>query len=127
MDDAPFKPTEAELEILQILWKQGPSTVRTINDLLNSERPVGYTTTLKTMQIMHEKGLLKRDDRSRSHIYSPMMKEKESKSLLLERFLKTTFGGSALKLVMHALGNHKASTEELSQIRDYLKSLDQGE
>jgi BlaI family penicillinase repressor len=122
--DAVPKPTEAELEILQILWKHGPCTVRFVNDKLNQKKTVGYTTTLKIMQLMFEKNLLKRDETTRSHLYSPVVKEKETQGLLLDRFLETAFGGSALKLVMQALGNHKASREEISQIRELLDNLE---
>ena len=118
------KPTEAELETLQILWKHGPCTVRFVNDKLNQKKTVGYTTTLKIMQLMFEKNLLKRDETTRSHLYSAAVKEKETQGLLLDRFLETAFGGSALKLVMQALGNHKASKEEISQIRELLDNLE---
>jgi predicted transcriptional regulator len=123
-NDAVTRPTEAELEILQILWKHGPCTVRFVNDQLNQKRTVGYTTTLKIMQLMFEKKLLERDESTRSHLYRATVKEKETQGLLLDRFLETAFGGSALKLVMQALGNHKASTEEISQIRDLLDNLE---
>ncbi|MGD2091134.1 MAG: BlaI/MecI/CopY family transcriptional regulator [Candidatus Aminicenantes bacterium] len=123
-NDAVTRPTEAELEILQILWKHGPCTVRFVNDQLNQQRTVGYTTTLKIMQLMFEKKLVKRDESTRSHLYRSVVKEKETQGLLLDRFLETAFGGSALKLVMQALGNHKASTEEISQIRDLLDNLE---
>ena len=117
------KPTESELEILQILWKHGPCTVRFVNDLLNEKKKVGYTTTLKIMQLMLEKKILKRDEKKRSHLYRPAVKEKETQRLLLDRFLQTAFGGSAMKMVMQALGNHKTSKEEISQIRKFLDNL----
>ena len=125
--DTVAKPTESELEVLQILWKNGPGTVRFVNDRLNElneKKTVGYTTTLKIMQLMFEKGLLKRDENARSHLYRAAVKEKETQRLLLDRFLETAFGGSALKLVMQALGNHKASREEISQIRKLLDNLE---
>ena len=122
--DAVPRPTEAELEILQILWKHGPCTVRFVNDQLNRKRTVGYTTTLKIMQLMFEKKLLERDETARSHLYRAVIKENETQGLLLDRFLETAFGGSALKLVMQALGNHKASKEEISQIRDLLDNME---
>lgn len=125
--DAVSKPTEAELEVLQILWKHGPGTVRFVNDRLNEKKTVGYTTTLKIMQLMFEKGLLRREENTRSHLYHPVVKENETQRLLLDRFLDTAFGGSALKLVMQALGNHKATKEEISQIRELLDNLEQGE
>lgn len=119
-----LRPTEAELEILQILWKHGPCTVRFVNDKLNEKKEVGYTTTLKIMQIMFEKNLLERDDSKRSHLYNPTLKENETQGLLLDKFLHSAFGGSAMKLVMQALGNHKASKEEISRIRDFLDNLE---
>ena len=118
------RPTEAELEILQVLWKHGPCTVRFVNDKLNDKKEVGYTTTLKIMQIMIDKNLLKRDESKRSHLYSPVVKETETQSLLLDKFLQTAFAGSATKLVMQALGNHKASKEEISRIREFLDNLE---
>lgn len=124
-DTAP-KPTEAELEILQLLWKHGPQTVRFINDELAKKKNVGYTTTLKIMQLMYEKHLLDRDETTRSHCYSPAVKEKETQRVLLDRFLDTAFGGSAAKLVMQALGNHKASKEEITRIRELLDNLEGG-
>lgn len=117
------KPTESELEILQILWKNGPGTVRFVNDTLNQKKTTGYTTTLKLMQLMFEKKLLKRDESSRSHLYRPAVKEKETRGLLLDRFLETAFGGSSLELVMQALGNRKTSKEDLSRIRELLDNL----
>ncbi|MCP4220855.1 MAG: BlaI/MecI/CopY family transcriptional regulator [bacterium] len=118
------KPTESELEVLQVLWKNGPSTVRYVNDRLNEKKHVGYTTTLKIMQLMYEKNLLVRDASKRSHLYSTQAKEKETQGVLLDRFLETAFGGSAAKLVMQALGNHKASHEEISRIRQLLDNIE---
>ncbi len=114
------KPTEAELEILSVLWEQGSSTVRTVNDRLNEKKKVGYTTTLKMMQLMFEKKILNRDESRRSHLYAPVVKESETRKLLVDKFLETTFGGSAMKLVMQVLGNHKVSHEEISRIKELL-------
>jgi BlaI family penicillinase repressor len=122
--DAVPRPTEAELDVLQILWKHGPCTVRFVNDRLNQKKNVGYTTTLKIMQLMFEKKLLERDESTRSHLYRSAVQEKETRGLLLDRFLETAFRGSALELVMQALGNHKASSEEISQIRDLLDQME---
>jgi predicted transcriptional regulator len=122
-DKAP-KPTESELEILQVLWRHGPSTVRFVNDKLNEKKTVGYTTTLKLMQLMFEKNILKRDEKKRSHLYRPAVKEKETQRLLLDRFLETAFGGSAMKLVMQALGSRETSKEEISRIREFLDNLE---
>lgn len=124
--DNQLKPTEAELEILTVLWAVGPSTVRFVNERLNESRKVGYTTTLKLMQIMHEKGLLARDEQARSHVYRPMMRENLAQKALLDRVMETAFGGSALKLVMQALGGQKTSREELAAIREYIDRLESG-
>lgn len=118
------RPTEAELEILQVLWEHGPATVRFVNDRLNEKKKVGYTTTLKIMQIMFEKRLLERDESARSHLYRPAIEKGETQGLLLDRLVQTAFGGSAARLVMQALGNHKASKEEISRIRKFLDELE---
>lgn len=120
------RPTAAELEILSVIWQDGPSTVRQINDKLGEQKDVGYTTTLKIMQIMTEKGLLKRDESQRSHLYAAAAPEKQVQKLLLDRLLEQAFGGSALKLVMQALGAHKASPEEIARIRELLDRLEGG-
>jgi BlaI family penicillinase repressor len=117
------KPTESELEILQLLWQHGPSTVRFINDELSKNKETGYTTTLKLMQIMHEKGLVDRDEAGRSHVYKSAISETATQKQLLDRFLETAFRGSALKLVMQALGNRKTSEQELNEIRNLLDKL----
>lgn len=122
-----FKPTDSELEILQILWESGPSKVRFVNDKLNEAREVGYTTTLKIMQIMAEKNLVTRNTDSRTHIYSAAVDETEARKNLLEKFVDTTFRGSAMSLVMQALGNHDASTEELDEIKNLIKKLEDKE
>ena len=121
------KPTAAELEILAVIWRHGPCTVRFINDKLNEEKKVGYTTTLKIMQIMAEKGLLKRDENQRSHLYQAAIPEKETQKILVDRLLDTAFGGSALRLVMQALGTHRASAEEISRIRELLDEMEGGQ
>jgi predicted transcriptional regulator len=127
-------PTEAELEILQLLWEYGPSTVRFINEKQNEEKNlpaeqsgkaiVGYTTTLKVMQIMTEKGMLSVNKESRQHIYTPTLDENETKGKLLDGFLKKTFSGSAMKMVMQALGNHKPSKEELDEIKTLIEKIE---
>ncbi|MEZ5059862.1 MAG: BlaI/MecI/CopY family transcriptional regulator, partial [Saprospiraceae bacterium] len=94
-----LKPTDAELEVLQILWEKGPQSVRYVNDLMNESREVGYTTTLKIMQIMYEKGLVERDDSARTHIYKAIAKEADIQRHLLDKFVDTAFRGSAVKLV----------------------------
>lgn len=122
-----IRPTEAELEILQILWISEPSTVRYVNDILNKKKDVGYTTTLKIMQIMTKKGFVDRNVEKRTHIYKAVISEKETKNLLLNKFLDTTFGGSAAKLVMQALGNHKTHKEELKKIKDLIREIEENE
>ena len=117
-------PTEAELEILQLLWQNGPSTVRFINEKQNEEKEVGYTTTLKIMQIMAEKRMLDVNKESRQHIYSPTLDENETKGKLLDGFLKKTFSGSAMKMVMQALGNHNPSKEELDEIKSLINEIE---
>lgn len=119
------RPTESELEILQILWQQGPSTVREVNDRLNEGREVGYTTTLKLMQIMIDKGLVSRNTENRTHIYVPAVKESAVQQQMLRKFVDTTFRGSAMKMVMQALGNHEASPEELAEIKALIDKMDQ--
>ena len=125
MAKAPPKPTESELEILHVLWQHGPVTVRFINDQLSQRREVGYTTTLKILQLMHEKGIVSRDDSSRTHVYAAAVRERETQGLLLDKFVESTFGGSAMKLVMQALGNRSTSREELAQIRTLLTEIEQ--
>ena len=121
----PFsKPTEAELEILQILWQYGPATVRQVHDRLADSREIGYTTTLKNMQNMAQKELLHRDDTQRSHVYTAAIRQEDTQRMLLDRFLATAFGGSASRLVMQALGHQKTTPEELEQIKDLIRHLE---
>jgi len=117
------RPTQSELEILGILWESGPVTVRQVNDRLNETRPVGYTTTLKLLQIMFEKGLVGRDESQRSHLYTAAVRETDTQRQLLDRMVDTIFGGSAAKLVMKVLGDHRASNEEIDQIRNLLDRM----
>lgn len=117
-------PTESELEILTILWENGPSTVREVNAAMNKRRKVGYTTTLKILQIMFEKKLVLRDEKQRSHKYSANIEKNAIQNRLIDKMLDSAFGGSTGKLVLQALGNHKASPEELRQIRELLDKLD---
>lgn len=118
-----FEPTKSELEILQVLWETGPSTVRQVNDELLKQKDVNYTTTLKLMQIMAEKGILLRDESQMKHIYSVAEEEQQTKSQLLDRFVDTLYKGSASKLVMQLLGNRKTSAQELDEIKEILKKL----
>lgn len=119
-----IRPTDSELEILQVLWHKGPSTVREVNDLVGRDKEVGYTTTLKLMQIMTEKGLLSREKDSRTHIYTPVSDMDTTRAELLDRFLESAFSGSASSLVMQALGNHNASASELQEIKALIEQLE---
>jgi len=118
------KPTESELEILQILWAHGECTVRFVNDKLNEQREVGYTTTLKMMQLMFEKGLLKRDVSERSHVYLANYTQATAQKTLLDRLTETVFGGSAMQIVMQALGNRKTSKAELQEIKKLIDQIE---
>ena len=118
------QPSNSELEILQILWRNGPSTVRFVNDELNKSRNVGYTTTLKIMQIMHDKNLVIRNEEGRSHIYSPMIEENAIQNRLIKKMVNTAFGGSASQLIMQILGQHKTSKEELDEIKQLIDKLE---
>lgn len=111
------RPTDAELSILRILWARGPSTVRQVHEQLASERPAAYTTALKLLQIMTEKGLVERDERDRTHIYRARLSEETTQRQLVRDLLDRAFGGSAGKLVMQALAARRASAEELIDIR----------
>jgi predicted transcriptional regulator len=113
-------PSNAELEILQVLWKNGPSTVRSVHDLLSKDRNVGYTTVLKIMQVMAEKRLVTRDESERSHVYAPAVEEKSVKRRLVSDLLDKAFDASAAQLVMQALSDKKATAEHLKQIRRLL-------
>ncbi len=119
-----FKPTDSELEILHILWEKGPSSVRDINDILNSRREVGYTTTLKLMQIMNEKGLVRRDTAAKTHIYIAVVREKETKNSLISDFVNVAFQGSSMNLVLQALGNSHSSPQELNELKDLISKLE---
>jgi BlaI family transcriptional regulator, penicillinase repressor len=119
------EPTKSELEILQVLWKHGPSTVRFVNDTLNEQkRTVQYTSTLKLMQIMAEKKILKRDETNMKHIYIAAMEEQKTKNFLLNRFVDSMFNGSASSLMVQLLGNKKTTQKELQEIKEMLKQLD---
>jgi BlaI family transcriptional regulator, penicillinase repressor len=120
-----MRPTESELEILQTLWQSDVEmTVRAINDLLNKKREVGYTTTLKTMQLMLEKGLLSRTEAERQHLYRTAIARSETQGVLVSNLVQNAFSGSAARLVMQALGNHTASAEELVEIKKIIQSLE---
>ena len=120
-----IKPTESELEILQILWAKGLATVREVHEELSKTKDAGYTTTLKLMQIMNEKGIVKRDDSMRTHVYQAAVNKERTQKHLLSKMIDSLFGGSPTQLVIQALGDnsHKASAEELEQIQAILNNL----
>lgn len=119
-----MRPTDAELEILRVLWTQGPGTVRQVHEALASEKKVGYTTTLKLLQNMAAKGLVRRDESRRSHVYEARRGEQATQRQLLRDLLKRAFGGSTRKLVIQALSASRATPEELSEIRQLLDELE---
>ncbi len=119
----PLKPTESELEILQVLWQKGVATVREVHEVLSVYKESGYTTTLKLLQIMHEKGIVTRDDSSKTHIYKPNVDKEKTQQHLVEKMVDAVFGGSASQLVMQALGNAQTSKEELDEIQKLLNNL----
>ena len=121
------KPTDSELAILQELWKRGPSTVKVIHEALSAARDIGYTTALKLMQIMHEKGLLTREREGKTHIYQPAVSQEKIQNQLLNKLVDTAFQGSAMKLIMQALGNQNTSTDELTQIKSFIEKLEGGQ
>jgi BlaI family penicillinase repressor len=124
--DTNQEPTKSELEILQVLWEFGPSTARFVNDHLNQHtRQVIYMSTLKLMQIMVEKGFLKKDESQMKHIYWAAHEESKTKSLLLDRVVDTIFNGSASNLMMQLLGNKKMSDEEMEAFRELIKKIDE--
>jgi predicted transcriptional regulator len=119
-----IKPTESELEILQVLWQRGLATVREVHEELSKTKDVGYTTTLKLMQIMHEKGIVKRDESVRTHVYQSAVNKERTQKHLLSKMIDSLFGGSSTQLVLQALGNEqKVSEEELEQIQNLLDNL----
>jgi predicted transcriptional regulator len=126
MDAKLIKPTESELEILQVLWQKGQATVREVHDELSRSRDIGYTTALKLLQIMFDKGLVTRDDSSRTHIYQAAVSREKTQKQLVGKMISTLFSGSPSELVMQALGNHKASAEELEEIQKLLDNLRKG-
>jgi len=124
VDRQPPRPTDAELAILGVLWQRGPSTVRDVHEELNRDGTTGYTTILKLLQIMTEKGLVVRDETQRAHIYEPRYSEQKTQRQLLGDLADRAFGGSAAKLVMQALSGRKATAEELGAIRELLERLE---
>lgn len=120
-------PTNSELEILNVLWKRGPSTVRDVHEELGTKRDVGYTTILKLMQLMADKGLVTRDESARSHVYTAAVQEKKVKRHIVSDLMERVFDGSTANLVMQALSSRKASKEELDQIRELLDKQTRGD
>jgi BlaI family transcriptional regulator, penicillinase repressor len=117
-------PTKAEMDVLQILWKNGPSTVRFVHDLLNTQKEtVQYTSTLKLMQVMAEKGMLARDESSMKHIYSPLLDQDKTKGAMLGKFLDNMYDGSVSNLVMALIENEKTSNKELALLQELAKKL----
>lgn len=119
-------PTDAELAILRVLWTRGPSTVRQVHEALSSQQNTGYTTVLKLMQIMAEKGLVDRDETERAHVYHPRWSEQKTQRQLVGDLLDRAFGGSSSQLVLQALSSKKASHQELAAIRQMLDELEGG-
>lgn len=120
----PPRPTPAELEILASLWKHGPSTVREVQERLDAARPTGYTTVLKLLQIMTDKGLVTRDESARAHVYSTTAAEETTQTRLVQDLVDRAFGGSASQLVLHALATRKTSRQDLARIRERLDELE---
>jgi predicted transcriptional regulator len=125
MTKPPARPTDAELEILSVLWRRGPSTVREVHEELETRR-VGYTTVLKLLQIMAEKGLVARDESERAHVYRARLPQDQAEKRLVGDLLERAFGGSASRLVLRALSSKKASPEEIERIRALLDELEGG-
>lgn len=119
------RPTEAELEILQVLWQHGACTVREVHEILHRRDGTGYTTALKQLQIMHDKGLVARDEAQRAHVYRATVSKERTQKRFLADIVKRVFEGSSSRLVLQALGDHKASREELREIRALLNQLDE--
>jgi predicted transcriptional regulator len=121
------KPTEKELEILRLVWEKGAISVKEVHELMGGDESNGYTTILKLMQIMHEKGHLARQKSGKLHLYKAIASQENTQQQLLDKMIDTVFRGSAAELVMSALGNRKSSSGELKAIREYLDQLEKGE
>ena len=126
MNNQPIKATEKELEILQIVWSKDAVSVKEVHEALGGDDANGYTTILKMMQIMHEKGLVTRQKRGKLHLYKAVHSLENTRQHLLDKMIQTVFHGSASQLVMSALGNSKSSKEEIKQIKEYLEKLEGG-
>jgi predicted transcriptional regulator len=117
-------PTDAELEILHVLWQRGASTVREVHDVVGAAKTVGYTTVLKQMQVMHRKGLLRRSDRFRSHVYEPAQSQERTQRQLAAAVMQQAFGGSARQLLQSALAGRSVDAQELRDIRALLDTYE---
>ena len=124
MTKEPPRPTQSELEILAVLWDVGPATVRDVQQAIDARRPTGYTTVLKLLQIMTEKGLVRRDVRERAHVYAPKLPREKTETQIVADLLDRAFGGSSSRLVMRALSSRRASPEELDRIRELLNEIE---
>jgi BlaI family penicillinase repressor len=124
MTDKQSLPTDAELEILNVLWASGPCTVKDVHQLLSGKSPRGYTTVLKLLQIMSEKGLVSRNEKQRAHIYSPVIDIKHTQQSMIGHLVNKAFDGSAGNLIMHALSSRPTSKEELVEIRKLLDEME---
>ena len=118
-----LKPTESELEILSILWEKENATVREVHDVVQKSKDVGYTTTLKLMQIMNEKGLVTRNESAKTHIYTPTLVREKAQEQFVGKLIQTLFSGSTSKLVLQALGNHKPTDQDLVEIKSLIEKL----
>ncbi|WP_428328702.1 BlaI/MecI/CopY family transcriptional regulator [Mucilaginibacter sp.] len=119
-----IKPTESELEILQVIWKEGQCSVRDVHEELAKNKDAGYTTTLKLMQIMHDKGLVERDTTAKTHLYKAVITRGQAQQTALDKIISTVFKGSTSDLVIQALGNHRASKDEIDAIKNYLQQFE---
>jgi predicted transcriptional regulator len=118
-----IKPTESELEILQVIWKKGQCSVRDVHEELAKNKDAGYTTTLKLMQIMHDKGLVERDTTAKTHLYKAVITREQAQQTALDKIISTVFKGSTSDLVIQALGHHRASKDEIDAIKNYLEQF----
>lgn len=121
------KPTEKELEILQVLWEKGPSSVKEVHNTMGGDHRNGYTTILKFLQIMFEKEIVSRQKNGKQHVYKAIVTKENTKQQMMSKIIDTVFEGSASQLILSALGNNKSSKEELQEIRNYIDQLEGGE
>ncbi|GAB3929463.1 BlaI/MecI/CopY family transcriptional regulator [Mucilaginibacter myungsuensis] len=120
-----IKATDSELEILSVLWKRGACTVRDVHEELAKTKDAGYTTTLKLMQIMNDKGLVERDATSKTHVYKALASQEQAQQSALDKIISTVFEGSTAGLVIQALGQHRASSDEIDAIKKYLQQFEE--